>query len=396
MEKTAPRFAARTDWDLEPNRLAAARERRVRSGQPILDLTESNPTRCGFVYDAAEILEALADERGLTYDPQPRGLAVAREAVAAYYAESGVRVDPEHVLLTSGSSEAYGFLFRLLAEPGDNVLVPQPGYPLFDFLARLNDVEQIGYRLEYEGSWEIDFDSLEAAASERTRAIVAINPNNPTGSLLKPPEREKLVEFCARREVALISDEVFLDYCLPDAARSAGTMAGGGAALRFVLSGISKTLALPQLKLGWIVASGPAGVVEPALARLEVIADTYLSVGGPVQLALPRLLAGRRGIQQQILARVAGNLERLDACLARQTLASRLTVEGGWSVILRVPSVHSDEDWALDLLENDGVLVHPGHFFNFGREGHLVVSLLPPADVFAWGVQKLVDRVNRR
>jgi alanine-synthesizing transaminase len=396
MKKTALRFAARTDWDLEPNRLAAARERRARSGAPILDLTESNPTRCGFRYPGHEILAALGDERGLAYDPQPRGFPAARESVAAYYAERGVHVSPEQVLLTSGSSETYGFLFRLLAEPGDNVLVPHPGYPLFDFLARLHDVEQRGYGLEYHGAWEVDFGSLEAASNDRTRAVIAINPNNPTGSLLKPRERKRLAAFCAQRDIALISDEVFLDYAFGQAAAQAGSMAANEVALTFALNGLSKTAALPQLKLGWMVASGPGELVEPALARLEVIADTYLSVATPVQLAIPTLLAGCRGIQRQILARAVRNLEQLDSALSRQTLASRLEVEGGWSVVMRVPSIRSDEDWALELLENDGVLVHPGHFFNFHREGYLVVSLLVPEDVFASGVQKVLARVNER
>ncbi|MBI3697914.1 MAG: pyridoxal phosphate-dependent aminotransferase, partial [Acidobacteria bacterium] len=305
MAESRPRFAARTQWNLELNRLARAAGERRRAGKTILDLTESNPTRCGFEYDAATIQGALADPRGLVYDPQPRGLLAAREAVAAYY---GGRVSPERILLTAGSSEAYGFLFRLLADAGDNVLAPQPGYPLFEFLSRLDDIEVAGYRLEYHHGWEIDFSSLEAAAGPRTRAVMVIHPNNPTGSLVGPEERERLVEFCRRTGLALIADEVFLDYCLPGAMGRAGSFAGTDEVLNFTLNGLSKTAALPKMKLGWIVTGGPPREVEEAMARLDIIADTYLSVGTPVHWALPRLLAGRLTIQRQIVARVMENL----------------------------------------------------------------------------------------
>jgi aspartate/methionine/tyrosine aminotransferase len=393
MGEKLPRFAARVGWNLERNRLAQLTESRRRAGQATIELTESNPTRCGFTYDERAIREAMADPRALLYEPQPRGLARAREAVAEYYAARGVAVSPERILLTSGSSEAYGYLLRLLADPGDAVLVPQPGYPLFEFLSRLNDVELADYRLAYHLGWETDFDSLEAAAGPNTRAVVVVNPNNPTGSLLRPAEREKTADFCARHGLALIADEVFLDFSLPPAGGLAGSMAGTAGALTFTLNGLSKTAALPQMKLGWIVASGPAGVVEEALARLEVIADTYLSVSTPAQWALPRLLETRGPIQEQILARVAGNLKRLDERLARQTLCGRLEVEAGWSVILRAPSVRTDEEWAIELLEKDGVLVHPGHFFNFAGEGYLVASLLVSEDVFEEGIARLLGRI---
>ena len=391
MEKPEPRFASRTDWNLEPNRLALLQASRRQAGLATLDLTESNPTRCGFEYDAGEILSALADEHGLSYDPQPRGLLAAREAVARYYADRGAAVSAEQVLLTSGSSEAYAFLFRLLGDPGDNVLVPHPGYPLFEFLSRLNDIELAGYILDYHQGWEIDWDYLETAVTPRTRAVVVVNPNNPTGSLLRPHERERVVELCRRRGLALIADEVFLDYGLGTV--EPRSLAATAECLTFTLNGLSKTAALPQMKLGWIVSSGPADLVEAALQRLEVIADTYLSVGTVVQWALLELLERRHGIQRQILARVAENLEGLDARLAKQSLCSRLEVEAGWSVIVRVPNVRTDEEWAVELLEKDGVLVHPGHFFNFATEGYLVASLLLPPEVFEEGMARLLGRV---
>ena len=394
MARTAPRYASRTAWDLEWNRLARLAAQSRRAGVPILDLTETNPTRCGFEYDGPAILDALADSRALAYDPQPRGLDEARRAVAEYYRDWGATMDPGQVLLTSGSSEAYSFLFRLLAEPGENVLVPSPSYPLLEFLSRLNDVELAAYAIEYHRGWEIDFSTLEAAANARTRALIVVNPNNPTGSLVKPEEREKLADFRRRRGIALIADEVFLDYCLPEARAQAGSFAGETEALTFVLNGLSKTAALPQVKLGWIAVGGPPEEREEALARLEVIADTYLSVATQAQWALARLLAGRHGIQRQVLDRMTSNLGRLDELLRAHPACSRLEMDAGWSVILRVPSTRTDEEWALELLEHDGVLAHPGHFFNFRREGHLVASLIAPEGTFQEGVRRLLARVG--
>lgn len=379
-----PRFASRTEWDLTPNRLAALAHQRRSAGLEILNLTESNPTRCGFQYGEPARLEAAE------YDPQPRGLLAARAAVARYYSDWNAPAGPEHILLTSGSSEAYSCLFRLLAEPGDNVLAPVPSYPLFEFLARLNDLELRSYRLEYHQRWELEEGALETAANERTRAVIVVNPNNPTGSLVAAGERARLVEFCARRGLALIADEVFLDYSFAGGARS---LAGETGCLTFALNGLSKTAALPQMKLGWIAASGPGA--EEALARLEVIADTYLSVGTAVQHALPGLLAGRGAIQRQIRERTAANLRTLDELLARQTLAGRLEVEGGWSVVLRLPRTRTDEEWAVELLDRDGVLVHPGHFFDFPAEGCLVLSLLPRPEVFRQGAERLLARAER-
>lgn len=389
-----PRFAGRTGWNLEPNRLSVLAQNIRLAGRPIIDLTESNPTRCGFHYDETAILSSLAARDSLQYDPQPRGLLSAREAVSGYYAERNTPVSPERILLTSGSSEAYGYLFRLLAEPGDNVLIPEPGYPLFEFLSRLHDIELASYALEYQTHWEIDFASLEAAAGPRSRAVIVVNPNNPTGSILRPPERQKIADFCRRRGLALIADEVFLDYCFPDVQAEAGAFAAESAALTFALNGLSKSAALPQMKLGWIAVSGPQRAAEEALARLEIIADTYLSVGTPVQRALPQLLASRHAIQRQIMTRTMENLRILDERLTTQPLCSRLQVDAGWSAVIRIPGIKSDEEWAIDLLGEDGVLVHPGHFFNFATEGYLVVSLLPLPAAFDEGISRLLARIN--
>jgi hypothetical protein len=375
------RFATRTGWNLEPNRLAKLVAELRQAGVVILDLTESNPTCCGFEY-APVRLEAPS------YAPHPRGLAEACQAVSAYYEGA---VDADHVVLTSGSSEAYGYLFRLLADPGDRILVPAPSYPLFEFLARLHDVELAEYRLQFHRRWETDFYSLEAALAPRTRAVLVVHPNNPTGSYVS--ERERLVDFCRRHELALIVDEVFLDYGVEGAGAS---FAGEGRVLTFVLNGLSKTCGLPQMKLGWIAASGPVSERGASLERLDVIADTYLSVGSPVQRALAELLAGRGGIQRQILARLKRNLTRLDELLAGQTLCTRLPVEGGWTVVLQVPRILSDEEWALELLERDAVLVHPGHFFSFGRGGYLVASLIVPEALWAEGLRRLLARVGER
>ncbi len=383
MEEKRPRFAARTGWNLEPNRIARLVDERRRSGSEILDLTESNPTRCGFRY---EIPGLEAGE----YDPDPRGLASTRDAVAAYYKDWNVALSREQILLTSGTSEAYGYLFRLLAEPGDNILVPRPSYPLFDFLAQLHDVALSTYSLDPDHRWAIDFTSLQAACNARSRAVIVVNPNNPTGSLLEPEDRERLVEFCRGRGLALIVDEVFLDYAF----HPASSLAGENRTLTFALNGLSKTAALPQMKLAWTVVAGPGA--GDALARLEVIADTYLSVSTPVQLAAPELIARRGIIQQQIRRRVDENLRALDQRLSRQSLACRLEVEAGWMVVLRVPRVQTDEEWAIELLDRDGVLLHPGHFFDFPGEGYLVASLIVRPEIFAEGISRFLARVEQR
>ncbi|HMD98733.1 MAG TPA: pyridoxal phosphate-dependent aminotransferase [Terriglobia bacterium] len=402
-------FSSRTNWTLSPNRLAIHLDERRRQGLSILDLTESNPTRCGFDFDQEAILDALRSPRSLVYEPEPRGLLAARAAVAGYYAERGARVDPQQIFLTTSTSEAYSYVFRLLADPGDAILAPRPSYPLFDFLTRLNDVELVhyplvlpiddpprSYPLADDRGWQIDLEAIEKSLSEssrRVRAILAVHPNNPTGSFVRPAELDFLLTLCGRHQLALITDEVFADYAFDEKVSPAASHVGVSRALTFTLSGLSKISALPQMKLAWLVANGPPDDLAAALARLEVIADTYLSVSAPLQHALPSLLVLRRQVQPQILARLRQNLAWLDRRLAAELSVMRLPSEGGWYAILRVPSSRTDEDWAVELLTRDGVMVHPGHFYDFVSEGHLVVSLLPAPEIFQAGVQKVLARM---
>jgi len=385
-------FASRTGWALAPNRFSAALDRHRASGREALDLTESNPTRCGFAYDRS-LLSTLADRRGLAYDPHPKGLRSAREAVCGYYRQRGAEIDPEQIILTASTSEGYSFIFRLLCDPGDEVLVPAHSYPLFEFLASIEDVKLVPYPLLYDHGWQIDLHGLGEALSPRTRAILVVHPNNPTGSFVKPAEMDLLDALCRERGLALVADEVFLDYAHDGAARP--SFASPRQALTFTLSGISKICALPQMKLAWIVTGGTPELAREALARLEVIADTYLSVNTQVQLALPAFLAQRDEIQRQVKERVAANLAELDRQLATQKLVRRLEVEGGWYAVLRVPATHSDEDLAIALLDEQSVVVHPGHFYDFPGEGYLVVSLITPAEVLAEGIRRLLTSFQK-
>ena len=403
-------FSSRTDWTLTPNRLAIHLDERRRQGLSILNLTESNPTRCGFDFDQGAILDALREPRSLVYEPEPRGLLPARAAVAGYYAERGAHVDPRQIFLTTSTSEAYSYVFRLLADPGDAILAPRPSYPLFDFLTRLSDVELVHYPLVIpttndlpprhplpgDQGWQIDLEAIEKTLSEssrRVRAILAVHPNNPTGSFVRPAELDFLLDLCRRHQLALITDEVFADYAFADNVSPVASHTGVSRALTFTLSGLSKISALPQMKLAWLVANGPPDDLAAALDRLEVIADTYLSVSAPLQHALPRLLELRRQVQPQILARLRQNLAWLDRSLAAEPPVTRLPSEGGWYAILRVPSIRTDEDWAVELLTRDGVMVHPGHFYDFVSEGHLVVSLLPEPEIFQAGMEEILARM---
>jgi len=388
-------FAKRTNWKLAENAYTRAVRGRQQSGERILDLTASNPTTCGFRYDEAAILSALRSPASLRYDPDPKGLISARSAVSAYYREMNpsVDVDPEKLVLTTGTSEAYSFLFRLLCETGDEIVVAQPSYPLFEFLATIQDVNLRPFRLLYDHGWQIDFHALEQAITPRAKAILLVHPNNPTGHFIRRDEAEKLRSICAQHSLALVEDEVFLDYRLPCAASATalqGTFAGSARALTFVLSGLSKIAALPQMKIGWIAASGPEALVHDALARLEIISDTYLSLSTPLQNALPALLAERQKMQSQLSGRIEANLAALDASLTRQKLVSRLEMEGGWYAVLRIPATQSDEEFAIGLLEKLGVLVQPGHFYEFPGDGYLVVSLLTPTEDFKEGIRGLL------
>lgn len=372
----------------ETDLVRAIRERRA-AGLPILDLTASNPTRCDFQYDEAATLGPLARPEAMVYDPDPRGMRSAREAVCRYYAERGATLDPGRVFLTPSTSEAYSYLFRLLCDPGDEVLIAQPSYPLFDFLAQIESVRLVPYPLFYDHGWHLDAEALRRRITPRTRAIALVHPNNPTGHFTNPAERRELEAICAEHGLALIVDEVFLDY--PLARDPASSFAcGEHPALTFVLSGLSKIAALPQMKAAWIAAFGPEPVLKPALDRLEVVADTFLSMNAPVQCALPEWLAGCGAIQGQIQARVRGNLATLDRELAG-TAVSRLSVDAGWYAVLRVPALEPDEALAVRLVRDFGVEVHPGHFFGFPGFGYLVVSLLTPAANFANGIDAIVS-----
>lgn len=389
-------FAPRTNWKLAPNCLAQALQQRRAAGVEILDLTESNPTRCGLRYNQSQILSALAQPESLRYEPDPKGLRSTRDAVAAYYAERGgteaAGIDPDQIVLTTSTSEGYSFVFRLLCDPGDEVLVPSPSYPLFELLADVQDVKLLPYLLFYDHGWHLDLHSLQMAITERTRAVLVVHPNNPTGSYVKPGEAEALSRLCREHELALVADEVFLDYAHTGSPRP--SFAGNTDALTFTLSGLSKISALPQMKVAWIVTSGPKGLAASARERLEMIADTYLSLSAPLQLATPQLLEQRHAMGRQLLERIACNLSELDAQLTRQKACQRLQIEAGWYAVLRVPVTGSDEELAVGLLERESVLVHPGHFYDFPADGYLVLSLITPADRFRQGVNRLLHHIS--
>ena len=355
-----------------------------------MDLTVSNPTECGFEYDQRTILDALRNPAALKYEPAPRGLVSARQAVREYYAERGAAIDIDDIFLTTSTSEAYSFVFQLLCNPGDEILIPAPSYPLFDFLADIQDVKLARYPLVYDHGWQIDFHAVEQAITPRARALIVVHPNNPTGHFTKRAEMEKLNAICSARRLALIVDEVFLDFHLDGRPAS---FAGNRDALTFTLSGISKICGLPQMKAAWVAVSGPQESKREALARLEVIADTYLSMNAPVQLALPAFLSDRAAFQRQLMARVRGNLAELDGQLVLRSVLSRLELEGGWYAVLRVPATRSDEELTLVLLDEKGVYVHPGHYYDFSSDGYLVVSLICEEREFKTGLERLLNAI---
>jgi alanine-synthesizing transaminase len=385
-------FAQRTNWKLAANRLSEALASRRNTGQPVLDLTASNPTTCGFKYHAGATLRALSNPNALLYDPDPRGLPVARRAVVDYYAAHKIRIALDEIILTTSTSEAYSFVFRTLCDPGDEVLIPEPSYPLFAFLAEIQDVNLIPYPLIYDHGWQIDFHSLEGAITNRTRGVIVVHPNNPTGHFAKATEITKLNQICASRELAIIADEVFFDFAL--AQNLQASFAADNAALTFTMSGISKICGLPQMKAAWLITSGPKELKTPALERLEIIADTYLSMNAPVQYALPTFLDQRHEFQSQVITRVPKNLRELDRQLELQTVCTRLEVEAGWYVVLRIPATRSDEEFALLLLESKGVYTHPGHFYDFPNDGFLILSLITPEEDFAEGMKLLLSMLE--
>ncbi len=384
-------FSDRTNWKLTRNRLTEALDEARASSARVIDLTLSNPTRAGLRYDEPGILGSLASPHALDYDPQPKGLLSARAAVAEYYQKTHASptIDPERIVLTTSTSEGYSFVFRLLCNSGDELLVPKPSYPLFEFLADLQDVRLVPYTLLYDHGWQMDFHSMRQVITARTRGVVVVHPNNPTGSYVKPQERQLFNAFCREHELALIVDEVFLDYALDQTPRE--SFVTNEDALTFTLSGVSKISALPQMKVAWIAINGPTGEVEPAQARLEIIADTYLSMNAPIQWATPALLAQRQSIQRQLLDRVLVNLAELDRQMASQKLCQRLAVEGGWCVVLRVPVTQTDEELVVELLRRKSVLVHPGHFYDFPSDGYLVLSLITPEAEFEEGIGRLLQ-----
>jgi aspartate/methionine/tyrosine aminotransferase len=386
-------FSRRLTWGAQENRLARAETERRASGLPFFDLTLSNPTQADLPYPSAAIAQALADPAAAIYQPSPRGLLPARLAVAADYARRGATVPASDILLTASSSESYALLFKLLGNPGQAVLVPEPSYPLFDYLACLEGLVPRPYGLAFDGRWHIDFDSLDFTDAT---AIVVVSPNNPTGSYLGAEDCARLSALAAEHGLAVIADEVFADFPLAPAADAVVTMAARpGPALTFSLGGLSKASGLPQMKLGWIATSGPRQLVAPALANLELVADTYLSVGTPVQLALPRLLELGAEIRRTIHQRVLRNRAALASLIAPDSPCTLLPAEAGWSAILRVPEIMSDEEWALRLLREDGVLVQPGYFFDLRLGATLVVSLLTPPATFDRGTSFLLATVSR-
>jgi aspartate/methionine/tyrosine aminotransferase len=386
------RFSTRVPDDRAPTRLARA-VAEARSARPLVDLTLSNPTRAGISYPAG-LLTALADPAALTYSPAALGMAEARAAVAGTYQRRGLSIPPEHIVLTASTSEAYSLLFKLLCEPGrSDVLTPAPSYPLFDHLARLDGVDQRRYHLDYHGRWSVDTASLDQAWTAETRAVLAVSPNNPTGSVLRDADAAAMVDRCAAREAALIVDEVFWDYPLREPLADAAPLRQPRC-LVARLGGLSKSIGLPQVKLGWIALDGPARLVSEALDRLELIADTYLSVSTPVQVAAPALLRDGACVRDAIQARVRDNYATLCGAARPASAISVLAADAGWSAVLRVPATRPEEDLALDLLQRDGVIVHPGYFFDFPHEAFLVISLLPPTDDFARGIARVFEAAD--
>lgn len=388
-------FSRRIPSDLDEQPLARALTRARAAGRDLLDLTVSNPTRVGLEVPP-DLLEPLGAPEGLAYHPDALGLAAAREAVAGELARRGLAVPADHIALTASTSEAYSLLFKLLADPGDEVLLPRPSYPLLEHLARLDGLAPVPYPLAYAGGWLLDRAALEAAVTPRTRALVVVTPNNPTGSRLSRPERAFVDALAARRGLAVISDEVFADYPLEPSPEAVASMLGGQGwsptSLCFALGGLSKSIGMPQLKLGWIAAGGPGALVDQALARLDFVADQYLSAGTPVQRAAPRLLARGAQVRAAIQRRLVANLACLRAVVADHPACTLLPVEAGWAAVLRIPALRPEAELAMELLERDGVVVHPGYYFDMPHEGFLVLSLLVAPEILAAGAPRVCAR----
>ncbi|MCX6537641.1 MAG: pyridoxal phosphate-dependent aminotransferase [Acidobacteria bacterium] len=386
-------FSSRLSFDLTPNRLSAALTRLRGVHIDIDDLTESNPTAVGLVYPP-RLLDALSTPASLSYHPQPFGRPAARQAVVDDCRRRGFAVSRDRVVLTASTSEAYALLFKLLCDPGDEVLVPVPSYPLFQYLASLDAVQVRPYALDFHGRWAYDVDAIKQATTPRTRAVVIVSPNTPTGSYLSRYDLGPLAAHCRAHDIAIIGDEVFAEYVLDVELPRVSSVLAQREALTFSLGGLSKSLGLPQLKLGWMVVNGPDALVKASLERLELICDTYLSVSTPVQEALPTLLVEGATIRSQIRDRVTRNYRSVMTLSAARPAVGVLASEGGWYAVMQVPAMQSEESLVLRILEHDHVLVHPGYFFDFPREAFLIVSLLPPPDVFDRAIARVLARVE--
>lgn len=391
-------FSNRFDWDLNLNALSLLLRDKKNRGETVVDLTESNPTRVGLTYDVDGILAALSQSAAMKYAPDPRGLLTARRAIAGYYRERGAPIDTDALFLTASTSEAYSILFKLLGNPGDEVLIPRPGYPLLAYLAGFDSLRACTYPLRYDTAdgWSVDLDVLQALITPQTRVIVMVDPNNPTGSYVKQTEWKAIDAICRRHELALIVDEVFCDYGAGGAAGLMPAHLNRFESLTFMLNGFSKLMGLPQVKLAWIVVGGDSGLSAAARLRLETLLDFYLSVATPVQHAAERLMAQRRAVQRQILSRIDANSRFLEERIAPAGNCRVLQREGGWYAVVDILDGVSDEDRVIHLLQHDNTLVHPGFFYDFNREGFVVVSLLPGEDTFRSGVSRLIGRYGHK
>lgn len=388
-------FSTRTDWDLRPSPLYSLLQQKRARGEEVFDLTESNPTKCGFVHSSLNFIDSGSLQRSVLYEPDPKGLLSARQAISDWYKRQNIAVDPDRIVLASSTSEAYTFLFRLLCDVGEVVAAPKPSYPLFEYLARLNDILCYGYRLAYDGEWHIDLPSVDDALSSNAEVLILVHPNNPTGSFVKKKERDRIVSEARSRNIPIIVDEVFSAFSFERDDRRENSFAGTDSTLTFTLNGLSKLLGLPQMKLAWIVISGPEKECAKALQRLEVIADTYLSVGTAVQQALPRLLGDPGAMTEKILTRARSNYEFLRTSCAAGSPATLFQCEGGWNALLRLPAKKWDEEWAFELLQSAGVLTHPGHLFDFDMKSCIVVSLLTELNVFSEGIRRILAAVEQ-
>jgi alanine-synthesizing transaminase len=387
-------FSERTSWNRTPNRITEALARRKAARKPVYDLTCSNPTEVAIAYPSSEILKAISNPAAMKYQPDPRGLLAARKAVASSYRKQSVEIPTSRLFLVASTSEAYSYVLKLMCNSGDEILVPHPSYPLFDYLTQVNDVVTKPYQLRYNDGWQVDLDSLRSAVTRKTRAIVLIHPHNPTGMVLKENEFRAIVNIARTNNLALIADEVFLGYRFDANPEAAGTTAGKSDVLTFTLDGLSKFAGLPQMKLGWIAVSGPEPEVEEACGRLEILCDTYLSVNTPVQAGLQKLLSTSGTARKNILKRVKANYETLCREVTPESPCSVLRCESGWYGIIRVPAIMPDDTWVELLLEATGILVFPGYFFDFDQEGVLVVSTLMKEDTFRKSVRRLVKFVE--